>query len=121
MRWLFFGFSGRISRVPYVLGTLFFVALCSAVISRLMALPEESGQFAFWSLAFVVLLPVIVWTSIALAVKRLHDINIPGPVAICLFVPAVSVLAMLVLCLWPGNRGGNDYGADTNRPKGPTS
>jgi len=119
MRWLFFGLSGRISRVPYVLGMLFFMALCSAVFSRLMALPEESGQFALWSLAFVLLIPVIIWTTIALAVKRLHDINIPGPVAICLFVPAVSFLAMLVLALWPGTGGGNDYGNETNRPRGP--
>ncbi|MCR9137321.1 MAG: DUF805 domain-containing protein [Alphaproteobacteria bacterium] len=119
MRWLFFGLSGRISRGPYVLGMLFFMALSSAVFSRLMVLPEESGQFAMWSLAFVLLIPVIIWTTIALAVKRLHDINIPGPVSICLFVPAVSLLAMLVLALWPGTRGGNDYGDETNQPKRP--
>lgn len=121
MRWLFLGLSGRISRVPYILGMLFFVALCSAIISRLMVLPEQSGQFALWSLAFVLLIPIMIWTTIALAVKRLHDINIPGPVSICLFVPAVSLLAMLVLALWPGTRGGNDYGDETNQPKGPRS
>lgn len=119
MRWLFFRLSGRISRVPYILGVLFFVVLCSAIVSRLMVLPEQSGEFALWSLAFVLLIPIIVWTSIALAVKRLHDINIPGPVSICLFVPAVSLLAMLVLSLWPGTRGSNDYGDETNQPKGP--
>lgn len=119
MRWLFFGLSGRISRAAYILGMLFFVALYSAVFSRLIVLPEESGAFALWSIVFVLLIPVAIWTTIALAVKRLHDINIPGPVSICLFVPAVSVLAMLVLAFWPGSQGGNDYGDETNRPRRP--
>jgi uncharacterized membrane protein YhaH (DUF805 family) len=121
LRWFFFGLSGRVSRLPYILGTLFFVALSATVVSRLMIVPEDSGQFALWSVLFVLQLPFFLWTSIAMAVKRLHDINIPGPVAICLFVPAVSLLAMLVLCVWPGSRGGNDYGRETNQPKGPAT
>jgi len=119
LRWFFFGLSGRIGRLPYILGNLFFVAVTGVIINQLMIVPEDSREIDLWSLLFMLLLPTVLWTSIAMAVKRLHDINLPGPVAICLFVPAVSLVAVLVLCFWPGTQGGNDYGDETNRPKEP--
>ena len=119
MKWLFFGVSGRISRVPYVLGSLFLVMVGCVIISRLATIDTESGEFIFWSFALVFFTVISMWATIALAVKRLHDLNIPGPVSICLFVPAVSIIAVLVLCFWPGNHGPNDYGAETNQPKDP--
>ena len=119
LRWFFFGLSGRIGRLPYVLGNLFFVAVTGVIINQLVIVPEDSREIDLWSLLFMLLLPTLLWTSIAMAVKRLHDINLPGPVAICLFVPAVSLVAVLVLCFWPGSHGGNYYGDETNRPKDP--
>ena len=118
LRWFFFSLSGRISRVPYVLGTLLLFALLIGMMRRLATVPEDSGEFMFWSLLLMLTAPLWLWALVALAVKRLHDFNIPGPVAICLFVPAVLILAILVLCLWPGTPGDNDYGDETNCPKG---
>ena len=118
LRWFFFGMSGRIGRLPYILGNLFFVAVTGLIVYRLMVVPADSREINLWSLLFILLLPTLLWTSIAMAVKRLHDINLHGAVAVCLFVPAVSLVAMLVLCFWPGTPGGNDYGDETNEPKG---
>lgn len=118
MRWFFMGFSGRIGRLPYILGVLFLVALSVGTIGHLSDMPEDSVWLMPWVIFLLVLSLFTLWSSIAMAVKRLHDINLPGPVAICLFVPAVSVVAMLVLCVWPGTVGPNDYGDETNRPKG---
>lgn len=117
MGWFLFGLSGRIDRIPFVLATLLQVAVLGISISRVMQVPNDSGAFAAWSLVLLVSMLASVWVTVATAIKRLQDINIPGVVVLCLFVPAVSVIAYLVLCLWPGTSGPNHYGDDCNRPK----
>ncbi|MEX3011280.1 DUF805 domain-containing protein [Hoeflea sp. TYP-13] len=117
MRWFFFSLSGRIGRLPYLLGSLFLTAIFGILVSQLVAYPEESGQFAAWSLVFAGFSLVSVWMTIAMSVKRLHDMNIPGPVVLCLFVPAVSIIAFIVMCVWKGTDGPNDHGDEYNRPK----
>ncbi|MEM9104019.1 MAG: DUF805 domain-containing protein [Pseudomonadota bacterium] len=117
MRWFLFGLSGRISRVPFVLATLLQTAVLGISVSRLTQLPEDSSAFGLWALVFLISMAASIWVTIATAIKRLHDINIPGAVVLCLFVPAVSIIAFLVLCFWPGTNGPNDYGDDDNRPK----
>ena len=54
---------------------------------------------------------------VALGVKRLHDFGKPGIFAVALFIPMVSILAFIVLCLYPGDAGANEYGDRTNAPK----
>mgnify|MGYP001819144651 CR=1 FL=1 len=117
MRWFLFGLSGRISRMPFVLATLFQVAVLGISLSRLMLLTEGRSEVATWGPVLFVSMLASVWITVATAIKRLHDINIPGAVVLCLFVPAVSVIAYLVLCFWPGTPGPNSYGDDYNRPK----
>ena len=101
LRWFFFGFSGRISRLPYLLGFLFPVFFAAGIVRRLDMLPEDSGEFLFWGFVLVFSAPAVALVIPGNGVKRLHDINIPGPVVICLFVPAVSLIAMLVLFCGP--------------------
>lgn len=117
MRWFLFGLSGRISRMPFVLATLFQVSVLGISLSQILQHPEGSSEAATWSLVLFVSMLASVWITVATAIKRLHDINIPGAVVLCLFVPAVSVIAYLVLCFWPGTPGPNSYGDDYNRPK----
>jgi uncharacterized membrane protein YhaH (DUF805 family) len=56
------------------------------------------------------------WSNVALAVKRLHDLGKTGLAAVVLFVPVISIVAFLVLCLFPGQQGPNRYGQRTNAP-----
>jgi uncharacterized membrane protein YhaH (DUF805 family) len=116
-RWFFFSPSGRIARMPFVLATLFQAAVLGVFVAQLMHVPEGSTASAFWSLGFLASALASVWMTVATAIKRLHDMNLPGAVVLCLFVPAVSVIAFLVLCLWPGTTGPNGHGDETNRPK----
>jgi uncharacterized membrane protein YhaH (DUF805 family) len=58
------------------------------------------------------------WPNVVLTIKRLHDLDKPGILAIVLFVPIVSIVAFLVLCLFPGRPGPNRYGGRTNAPAG---
>ena len=116
MRWFFLGLSGRIGRLPYLLGILFLIAVSGFIIGRLAAVPEQSGAAAFWALVALLFGLVSIWAMVAISVKRLHDMNVPGALAICLFVPAVSFITVIILCLWPGNGGPNRFGKDENRP-----
>ena len=58
---------------------------------------------------------VSLWSNVALSVKRLHDIDRPGIIAVVLFIPVISIVAFIALCLIPGNPGPNQYGEPSER------
>ena len=45
------------------------------------------------------------------AVKRCHDMDLNGWMAVLMFIPIVNFFWMLVLVIAPGTKGLNDYGA----------
>ena len=61
--------------------------------------------------------PLLVWSGIAVSVKRLHDIGISGWWTIPCFVPYVSYIAVIALGLIRGQAGKNAYGEDPHRSK----
>ena len=111
LTWLFFGFSGRIRRSTYIWSTIFFIALNTYVVMSIVATPEESTAFGLWGLALLAMLIVSLWSSIALSVKRLHDMGYSGFLSLIMFVPMASMILFLVLCVMPGQSGKNQYGA----------
>ncbi|MBY8916804.1 DUF805 domain-containing protein [Nitratireductor sp. L1-7-SE] len=117
MAWLFFGFSGRVSRAAFFLAGMLLIVLQIFVLYRFTLAPEGSGASGLWALLFWGLAVVSVFSSVALGVKRLHDFGKPGIFAVSLFIPMVSILAFIVLCLYPGDAGANEYGDRTNAPK----
>jgi len=114
--WLFFKLSGRVSRAAYFLGGLLVAILQAFPLYRFTLVAEGTPESEVWSMLFLAAFLVSLWSNVALAVKRLHDLGKPGLAALVLFVPFVSIVAFLVLCLFPGNRGPNRYGASTNAP-----
>ena len=115
--WLFFGFSGRVSRAAFFLAGMLLAILQAFALYRFTLAPEGSGASGMWALLFWGLFFVSVFSSVALGVKRLHDFGKPGIFAVSLFIPMVSILAFIVLCLYPGDAGANEYGDRTNAPK----
>ncbi len=110
LKWLFFGVSGRIRRKTYMLSAVFFVAVYTYLVVQITRAPEDSAQVGLWGLAFLAVLLVSAWSSVALAVKRLHDMGFTGFVAIVMFIPMASFLFFVVLCAFPGQKGANQYG-----------
>ncbi len=110
LKWLFFGVSGRIRRKTYMLSAVFFVAVYTYLVVQITRAPEDSVQVGLWGLALLAVLLVSAWSSVALAVKRLHDLGFTGFVAIVMFIPMVSFLFFIVLCAFPGQNGANQYG-----------
>lgn len=115
--WLFFGFSGRVSRAAFLLAGLLLAVLQTFVLYRFTLTPEGSSASGMWALSFWALFFVSVYSSLALGAKRFHDFGKPGIFSVLLLIPMVSLVAFVALCLYPGDRGANEYGSTTNAPK----
>ena len=114
--WLFFRFSGRVNRAAYILGFLFMTVVMSFPLYQFMRVPVESDAARMWSLVFGVTLLGFIWVHVAFSVKRLHDIDKPGIISLALFVPFISIVAFIALCIIPGTPGPNRYGLLPNAP-----
>ncbi|KQS90422.1 MULTISPECIES: DUF805 domain-containing protein [unclassified Rhizobium] len=100
--WLFFSPSGRIGRLPYFLGWLFWIVVGCFFCARILAVQDNDISLALWTLALVAAGLVSTVSIVMLTIKRLHDVGYPGMYAICLFIPVLSFVMFVVLCLWPG-------------------
>lgn len=138
--WLFFRFSGRINRAVFVLGFLLMTILVTFPLYRFTLIlvdsgaaqattPEElltmlmrNGAYGAaaqgWSMMFLIATLVMSWSQVAFSVKRLHDLGRSGLFAVALFIPLVQLVALVILCIMPGNAGPNIYGRQANEPSG---
>lgn len=115
--WLFFRFTGRVGRVVYFLAGLLLAVVQAFFLYRFMQVPETSTAGQMWASLFWIAVIASVWSNVALGVKRLHDFDKPGIVAVSLFIPVISIVAFIALCLIPGDPGPNRYGPAPNAPK----
>ncbi len=101
-------FSGRARRKEYWMFTLF-NGIISLVLSILGAVvPMLYALSIIYSLA--VFIP-----SLAVCVRRLHDVDKSGWWFLIIFVPIVGGILLLVWDCTEGTRGSNQFGED---PKG---
>jgi uncharacterized membrane protein YhaH (DUF805 family) len=120
----FFGFQGRVRRSHY-----FFAALAAGAVYCALALcgfaamnihiadglDDVTGRFdpsPFAVLAGCVLTFFALWTSLALTVKRWHDVGFTGWFSVLSLPPFTHGVVFLLLCLLPGTQGPNRYGSD---------
>jgi uncharacterized membrane protein YhaH (DUF805 family) len=116
--WLFFRFSGRVSRAAYFLAGLLIAIVQGFLLYRLTLAPEGSAASQTLLSVFWLVMLLAIWANVALSVKRLHDIGKPGLIAVLLFIPVISIVAFVALCLIRGNPGPNQYGPHPNAPAG---
>ena len=112
--WLFFRFRGRVSRAAYFLAGLFLAIVQAFLLYRFTLAPQDSAESQVWALAFWLAMLASLWSNVALGVKRLHDFGKPGIIAAALFIPVISIVALVALCLFPGDPGPNRYGDRPN-------
>jgi len=104
------GFSGRARRTEYwMFGLVNFVI---TLVFYILTFATHSGFFLVLVLlyALAVLVP-----SLAVLVRRLHDIGMSGWWILIGLVPFVGSVVLLVFTVLAGNQGPNRYGDD---PKG---
>lgn len=116
LRWLFFGWSGRLSKQAYVLMWLFW--FCAFAIPVTMAVRVESGSQAqtLVGFALIAIAAAGILSVLAASAKRLHDINVRGVFALVLFVPGIAIPAIVVLGFWPTSHSPNRFGPRTDHP-----
>ena len=117
VKWLYTSFRGRIGRKSFALGALLLLLIQIALFAWVLSFGDGDGSveledgeallggfvvLCFWAFA--------AWGLLAMAVKRLHDLNLPGLLAVVLLVPAVAFLGWLFLALMPGSRDANQHG-----------
>jgi len=134
--WYLLSFTGRVTRGEFWLGYLGFIAVSFLLLRSLtdlsmFALRPKAGPWYRDELDFALALPkmlvatMLLWPLIAIAAKRLHDLNRSG--WWLLVLPAISAaarlsgldrwsvtfwIALVVLGAIPGTRGDNRFGAD---------
>ena len=116
MTWLFFSPSGRIGRLPFFLSWLFWCVLGGIILMQMLKYEDKDAALALWTLAMIGSGIASTISIAMLAIKRLHDIGYPGPLALCLFIPVLSPIVFIALCLWPGTQGANEFGGRRNGP-----
>jgi len=62
-------------------------------------------------LTMIPLYIALIWTSICLIIKRLHDRNHTGWWSLIFLIPLINLLLFLYICLFPGNKHSNRFGA----------
>jgi Predicted membrane protein len=114
--WLFFSPSGRAGRQVFILGWLFWMMVNSYTLAKTVMHYEDENP-SVWGMIFLVTAFLSVVSAIMLTVKRLHDVGLPGLIAVLMFVPVVSLVMLFGLCIWPSAQGTNTFGRLTDWPK----
>jgi len=110
-------FSGRARRKEYWMFTLFNIAIILALMIVLIAMGATNNKALFaigWVLYCGYALAVII-PSLAVCVRRLHDIGQSGWYYFIGFIPLVGGIILLVWFCQDSQAGENQWGAN---PKG---
>lgn len=97
-------FSGRARRKEFWMFTLFNTIF--TILFYLIGIWSGIGLLSF-IYGFVMLVP-----SIAVTVRRLHDINRNGWYILILLIPYLGWIGLIILNIMPGTIGDNKYGPD---------
>ena len=114
LTWLFFGFSGRLARAPFFLAGLLMAIAQLFCLYHFAQVPADSPAGQGWAIAFWIVFLLSLWSNVALGVKRFHDFDKPGILSLSLFLPVISIVVFVILCVFPGDAGPNRYGETTN-------
>jgi uncharacterized membrane protein YhaH (DUF805 family) len=114
--WFFFKLRGRVGRAAYFLGFLFMMIAVSFPLYQFMRFPEEAPAAQAWSLVFGIAFFAALWSHVAMTVKRFHDLGRTGFMSLSLFIPVISIIAFIYLCVTPGTAGPNLYGRLADSP-----
>lgn len=120
IKWVLFGFRGRIGRKSFWLGALGVVLVQAAIIAQILGAPDQSAEQALWGFLLLVAWIVSAWIGLALAVKRLHDIGLPAFLAVLLIIQPIAFFAFLVLAFWPSVQQTNQHGPPPFPREGPS-
>ncbi len=101
-------FSGRASRREYWLFALLDLILNSIAFGVMFFAPTVGG-ILFWIVCIGMLMP-----KLAVAVRRCHDLDMPGWFTLINFTPFIGPLVFAIFCCLPSRKYTNRYGINPN-------
>ncbi|RUO23005.1 DUF805 domain-containing protein [Aliidiomarina minuta] len=104
-------FQGRARRKEYWMFALFyaiFYVLAIVLDGVLGTLHAETGI----GLITTIYLLALLIPSLAVLVRRLHDTNRSGWMALLMLIPLIGSIIIFIFMLLDGTQGENDYGSD---------
>ena len=112
--WLLFSFSGRLSRTTYrycrIIANLLFLFTLYGVMSVMMRNKGDLGVVATLGLFSLCLSWLWMWTTLAMQVKRRHDMDKSWPWLFTGFIPIIGPLWVLIETCWiDGTSGYNRF------------
>jgi len=113
-----FSLKGRLSVLGYMARNMVWL-LCFALLGGVMFLSmgpmmeggDSPNMFAMAAMvvAAIAMIPLL-FVSLALTAKRLHDLNLSGWWMLLMMIPLLGSLFWIVAMLWPGKNTGNRFG-----------
>jgi uncharacterized membrane protein YhaH (DUF805 family) len=109
--WILFSFEGRIPRrVFWGVSLLYTIAFYAIVLGLVAEFGEDSP---FVTLSILAMYPVMLWVSLAVTVKRWHDLDKSGWWVLIGLIPCLGPLwAFVETGCTRGTYGDNNYGPD---------
>ncbi len=117
----YFNFSGRARRKEYWMFA--FINLMITIVLGLACwfiVVNFEDDKLLTGFSYSVLLVYVLFTivpSLAVTVRRLHDVNVSGWFALVQFLPYIGWLILLFFTIKDGDYGRNRYGDDPKREK----
>lgn len=106
-------FNGRARRKEYWMFTLFAyifliaIVIVAAILGAIAGFLGVIGMIAYILFALAIIVP-----SLAVSVRRLHDIGKSGWFIFVSLIPLVGSIWLLIMLCTEGTRGDNEYGPD---------
>ena len=125
LSWVWFSFSGRLNRKAYWLKGVVLMSMVGLGVQVFAALlgfligSSALGGMLGASAALIVLLPLLVfnlWVSMAISVKRAHDLGHSGWWLLLFLAPIYNLWMAIVMGFFRGSPGLNDFGPDPIDP-----
>lgn len=120
VKWVLFGFRGRIGRKSFLLAALGMLLINSALLAYSLRFAEpasgtgaviaDGAGAALFGLFAIAIFFATAWALLALAVKRLHDLDLPAILGVVLVLPGIGYFAWLFLALMPSKQVTNRHG-----------
>jgi uncharacterized membrane protein YhaH (DUF805 family) len=118
-------FKGRIGRLAYFLGWVYLLLPLVILLVILLAVGgfskgAHSGPNFSSAVSIIVLILDLLWlvfylvAGFGLIIRRWHDLNQSGWLALLQFIPIVSIICSLIQLFAPGTKGSNNYGDSAN-------
>lgn len=111
----FFSVNGRLGRVRYItycLAAIITISLFMLLAGYALSNGATRAAYLIYNGASVALLYITLPIIFAvLTIRRTHDFNWRGWLAVLLLIPKANIVVWLIFCAIPGTKDENDYGA----------